>query len=90
MLIECSECKHRVAETATKCPQCGHVLLAGERKKIGIIGLVFAASPILIVLLFRSFQISGPPGFEWMMAALVLIGAAMTIQSRFHKKKPKA
>jgi len=35
MLIQCSECKHKVSEEASKCPNCGHLLAKGKSRQAG-------------------------------------------------------
>ena len=73
MLIECSECKAKISDTAASCPQCGAVPLDPNRSiavevtnvdmKIGtiiwfLIKVAVAAIPAVIVL-YTAWTIAG-------------------------------
>lgn len=81
MLTECSECKHQVAEGATKCPKCGHRLPASERQKFILIGAAFVAFALLSERLLR-IQISKDT-----QTFMLILGCALMLITKFGKGK---
>jgi DNA-directed RNA polymerase subunit RPC12/RpoP len=89
MLIECSECKRQVAKEATKCPQCGHRLPAGERKNVLVMGIVFLACAVFSPLLLRSLGGELPMDLGTWMILLGLLGTAAILFAMFHNFEKK-